>query len=86
MVGLIIGIFGFSEIYPVIYDFAWSGDLGTQTLPGLFGLPSWIVAIGVTGMALGLFWLAEIAERKFRDSQSSAKMNGQNSGERRCVN
>lgn len=65
MVGLVLGIWGFAEVYPAIYDFAWSGDLGILTLPGLLGLPSWIVAILVAGMALGLFSLAAIAEKKF---------------------
>ena len=65
MIGIILGILGFAEIYPVIYDFAWSGGMGHETLPGLFGLPSWVVAMLIAGMALGLFWLAAVAERKF---------------------
>lgn len=70
MVGIIVGILGFAEMYPAMYDFAWSGEMGAVTLPGLLGLPSWIIAIGVVGMALGLFWLAAVAERKFsRSSQ-----------------
>lgn len=71
MGGLILGVLGFAEIYPAIYDFAWSGEMGVQTLPGLFGLPSWVVAVLVVGMALGLFWLAGLAERKFRGSSQS---------------
>jgi hypothetical protein len=68
MAGLVLGIWGFAEIYPAIYDFVWSGDIGVQTLPGLFGLPSWIIAVAIAGVALVLFWLAGVAERKFGGS------------------
>jgi len=66
MGGLLIGIVAFAEVYSAIYDFAWSGDKGVFTLPELFGLPSYAVAIGVAAMALALFWLAAVAERRFR--------------------
>ena len=55
MVGLLLGILGFAELYPVISTFAWSGALETQTLLELFGLPSWVTALAIVGMALGLF-------------------------------
>lgn len=71
MVGLLLGILGFAELYPVISQFAGSGALETQTLLELFGLPSWVVAFAVVGMALGLFWLSAVLERKF--SHSSRK-------------
>jgi hypothetical protein len=68
MVGLLLGILGFAELYPVISTFAWSGALETQTLLELFGLPSWVTALAVAGMALGLFWLSAVVERRFRHS------------------
>jgi uncharacterized protein YbjT (DUF2867 family) len=68
MVGLLLGILGFAELYPVISTFAWSGALETQTLLELFGLPSWVVALAVAGMALGLFWLSAVLERRFSHS------------------
>lgn len=71
MIGIIVGILGFAEIYPAIYDFAWSGNMGIQTLPRLFGLSPWVVAILIAGMALGLFWLAAVAEGKFGRSSHS---------------
>ncbi|MGH7411606.1 MAG: hypothetical protein ACREJ6_11195 [Candidatus Methylomirabilis sp.] len=70
MVGLVLGVLGFAEIYPVISTFAWSGALESQTLLELFGLPSWLVALLVAGMALGLFWLSAVIERKFSHSPS----------------
>lgn len=68
MVGLLLGILGFAEIYPVISTFAWSGALEAQTLLELLGLPSWVVALAVAGMALGLFRLSAVLERKFSHS------------------
>ncbi|MBI4382211.1 MAG: hypothetical protein HY574_13615 [candidate division NC10 bacterium] len=68
MVGLLLGILGFAEIYPVISTFAWSGALEVQTLLELFGLPSWVVALAVAGMALGLFRLSAALERRFSHS------------------
>lgn len=71
MIGIIVGILGFAEGYPAIYDFVWSGDMGIETLPGLFGLAPWVAAMLIVGMALGLFWLASIAEKKFGHSSHS---------------
>ena len=68
MVGLLLGILGFAELYPAISTFAWSGALEAQTLLDLFGLPSWVIALAVVGMAVGLFWLSALLERKFSRS------------------
>jgi len=71
MVGILVGILGFAEIYPAIVDFAWSGERGTETLPELLGSSPWAVAILVAAMALALFWLAGVVEKKFGDSSPS---------------
>ncbi len=63
IVGMVGGIWGFAELYPMIYDFAWSGHMGVVTLPGLFGLSSWLVALLALVMALVLFWVAAVVER-----------------------
>lgn len=68
MVGIIVGILGFAEIYPAIVDFAWSGARGTETLPELLGASPSVVAVLIAAMALALFWLAGAAEKKFGDS------------------
>jgi hypothetical protein len=65
MVGLLLGIFGFAEIYPVISNLVWTGALEVQTLPELFNLPPWILGLAVAAMALGLFWVSAVVERKF---------------------
>jgi hypothetical protein len=72
VVGLSVGIWAFAEIYEIIYDFAWSGPLGIQTLPGFLRLPWWLVATLVVLMALGLFWLASVLERKHWRSSHEA--------------
>jgi len=71
MVGLVLGILGFAEIYPTISKFAWSSGLESQTLLELLDLPSWLVALLVAGMALGLFWLSALLERRFGGSARS---------------
>lgn len=65
MAGLVLGIWGFAEVYTTLYDFAWSGGIGVVTLPGLFGLPAWVVAVAVVVLALALFRLAGMLEQKF---------------------
>lgn len=65
MAGIVGGILGFAEIYPMIYDFAWSGDLGSLTLPDWLGISPRLVAVGVVVIAVGLFSLAAIVEKKF---------------------
>jgi hypothetical protein len=68
MVGLLLGIFGFAEIYPVISNLVWSGALEVQTLPELLNLPAWLLGLAVAGMALGLFCLSAVLERRFSSS------------------
>ena len=68
IVGLLLGILGFAEIYPAISTFASSGALEAQTLLDLFGLPPWVVALAVVVMALALFWLSAMLERRFSHS------------------
>jgi hypothetical protein len=65
MIGLLLGIFGFAEIYPSISKLVWSGALDVQTLPELFDLPAWVLGLAVAGMALGLFWVSAVVEKKF---------------------
>lgn len=65
MVGILLGIVGFAEIYPAIYNFAWSGAMGRVTLPGLLGLSALAVAALVLVLALVLFWLASVLEKRF---------------------
>ncbi len=71
MIGIVVGILGFAEIYPAIVGFAWSGNRGTETLPELLGSSPWVVAVLIAAMALALFWLAGVAERKFGDPSRS---------------
>jgi len=68
MFGIIVGILGFAEIYPAIYDFALSGGRGAETLPQWLGASAWAVVFLVAVMAFVLFWLAGAAEKKFSRS------------------
>lgn len=68
MFGIIVGILGFAEVYPGLYDFAWSGGRGAETLPQWLGAPTWAVVLLVAIVAFVLFWLAGAAEKKFSRS------------------
>jgi len=63
--GAFFGIFVFGETVGW-YDAFWhSTNMGRYTLPELFGVPTGVVVVGVTLMALGAFWAAEQAEGFF---------------------
>jgi hypothetical protein len=70
MIGLLVGVVVFAAVYPEIYDFAWSGGMGSQTLPGFLGFSPWTVAAGIVVMAVVLFALAAVAEKKLGRKES----------------
>lgn len=63
MVGMMTGIWVFAWGYPIWGDFYMSSNFGRLTLWQAFGLPKEIVALAITAMALGAFWLTGLAER-----------------------
>ncbi len=63
--GALIGMFVFGEIYPFIQNFTEMGALGDATLSDWLGLSPGVVAFLVILMALGMFYGAEILEKKF---------------------
>lgn len=65
LAGIVVGIFGFGEVYPFIKDFYSSTPMGQITLPQLFGVPYGLVVFLVVLMALGGFAGAEWVEKKF---------------------
>lgn len=62
--GIFAGIFGFSEIFPLISGFYNSTDFGQLTLPQATGLPYGVLVFAVVLVALGGFAGAEWVERK----------------------
>ncbi len=65
LIGVVAGIFFYGEIYPLIAGFANSTNLGRLTLPEVFSMSYGMVVFLVVIMAVGAFWGAEWAEKKF---------------------
>lgn len=63
--GTFFGIFLFGETVELFDDFWNSSYMGRYTLPELFGLPTGVVVLGITVMALLIFFGAEYLESIF---------------------
>jgi hypothetical protein len=59
------GAFLFAETYPLIEGFYLSGDHGPARLSDALGLSDGLFIFLVTLVALGMFWLAEQAEKRY---------------------
>ena len=70
ILGMIFGSLFFAELFPVLEGFYSSGDMGAVRLPDIFKINSGIVALLVCFMAVGAFWLAEKAEKKYGDPET----------------
>lgn len=64
LLGIVVGIFIFGEVFPVVSDFYNSTPMGQVTLPQLFGIPYGILVFAVVLMAVGGFAAAGWAEKK----------------------
>jgi uncharacterized protein len=67
MVGIVGGVLVFAEAYSGLARFVASGDIGSVTLPGLLGVPFWLLAVAVAAMALGMFALIRKIERRLAE-------------------
>ena len=65
LVGMILGLVGFAEFYPLVQNLVKETLMGQITLPQLFNLPYGLLVLAVVIMALGAFMAAEWAEKKF---------------------
>lgn len=65
IIGGLVGAFLFAETWPLIGTFANEGYQGPQKINELFGLTSGQFTLVVILFAVGAFWLAEKAEKKF---------------------
>lgn len=72
VLGALLGMFVYAETYPLFQDFAGSGAMGPATLSDWLGFSPGIVAFLVILMALGMFYGAELLEKKFGESQSQS--------------
>lgn len=63
--GAMFGMLIYGETFPFFQNFAESGYLGERTLSDWLGLRPGVVAFLVILMALGMFYGAELLEKKF---------------------
>ncbi|MBI5060407.1 YeeE/YedE family protein [candidate division KSB1 bacterium] len=63
--GIVVGIFVFGESFSLIEAFYNSSSMGSITLPAVTGLSYGLVVFLVVLMALGGFWFAGRAEKKW---------------------
>lgn len=72
LLGMLLGLFGFGEVYPYVAQWTGVTDFGVQTLPTVSGLPYGVVVLAVVLMALGAFVAAEWAEGKWGGKMAGA--------------
>ena len=65
LLGGTLGAFLFAETFPLIADFLVSGYKGPVKLSESLGLTDTVFIFGITLLAVGMFWLAEKAEKIF---------------------
>lgn len=65
LIGVMVGIFFFGEVFPLLSGFFYSTNLGVITLPELINLPHGMIVFFVVLMAIGAFAASEWAEKKF---------------------
>jgi rhodanese-related sulfurtransferase len=70
VMGGLLGVFAFGETVRFFDGWWHSTDMGRFTLPGWLGLPTGVTVLLLVAMALGMFYLAEIAEAKFGKRRS----------------
>jgi hypothetical protein len=63
--GMFLGIFIFTEGYPLWEGFYNAKFMGTPTLSQALGLKDGVVVLGIIIVAMGMFYVGEWAEKKF---------------------
>lgn len=64
VLGMIVGLVAFAEVYPLMEHFAHSTALGQITFPALWNIPYGVLVLAVVAMAIAAFLAAEWAEGK----------------------
>jgi uncharacterized protein len=72
-VGLYLGIFVFSEAFPLFENFYYSGNLGNVTLTEVTGIPAAWFALAFTVIALAAFWGTMFIEKRVRKNITEYK-------------
>jgi len=72
-IGLFIGIYIFSLLFPLYSGFFTRGNLGHVTLTDVTGISAGWWAFGFTVIALAAFWVTAIIEKRVRKKQTEYK-------------
>ncbi len=63
--GIFIGIFAFTEGFPLWEEFYYAKNLGTPLMSDVLGTSRGVFTILLVLVALGMFWVGEWAEKRF---------------------
>lgn len=69
IVGLFIGVGLFGGGYPIWEKLYWANDLGEPKVSESLGISDGVFALALILVALGMFWVAEKAEKKFPQAE-----------------
>lgn len=72
-IGLYIGIYAFTESFPLFSDFYNSGSLGNVTLMDITGISAPWIAFAFTAIALAAFWVSMFIEKRVRKNITEYK-------------
>jgi len=72
--GMFLGTIIFSEAYPLLKGFKYSGQMGKLSLVEVFSLPVGFVFLLVVIFALGFFWFANLMEKKFGGKEKKSTL------------
>lgn len=72
-IGLYVGIYIFTESFPLFSDFYESGNLGNLTLMELTGISAPVIAFAFTVIALAAFWITMLIEKRVRKTTTEYK-------------
>lgn len=74
LIGGFVGAFLFAETWPLIGDLANDGYKGPQKINEVLGLSPALFTFVIILIAVGMFWLAEKAEKKFARKDISSEI------------
>jgi len=70
VVGMILGSVLFAEFFPIIERFYSSGSMGAVRLSDVLKINSGVIALLVSLMAVGAYWLVEKVENRLGDPET----------------
>lgn len=68
--GALLGMLIYGETFPLFQKFTQSGAMGRFTLSDWLHLSPGLIAFLIILMALGMFWGAEVLEKKFSETET----------------